>query len=305
MDELIKDFLQESTENLDHLDQDFVKLEGEPENLELLKSIFRTIHTIKGTCGFLGFAKLEALTHAGGNLLSLLRDGELRLTEASADVLLEMVDAVRQYLREIEQSGEEGRTDTSDLIARLKKLQERGTVESRETEPAAIQVVAPPPILSPMPPVADHEETASLAENTDTAPQAATIITPASKAPVAKQKKMKQELMPKRLGGALVQKANLKPADVLRALEMQQAGDSRRLGGILVELGLVTPQQIEEIVRQTKQDESKETAIRVDVGRFKLDEGNGTRSGRQTDRGKAGKRAERTEEYEAELVNRY
>ena len=85
---------------------------------------------------------------------------------------------------------------------------------------------------------------------------------------------------------------------------MQQAGDSRRLGEILVGLGLVTPQQIEEIVRQTKQDEPKETAIRVDVGRFKLDEGNGTRSIRQTDRGKAGKRAERTDEYEAELVNR-
>jgi two-component system, chemotaxis family, sensor kinase CheA len=64
MDELIKDFLQESGENLDRLDQEFVKLEKEPSNLELLKSIFRTIHTIKGTCGFLGFTKLEALTHA-------------------------------------------------------------------------------------------------------------------------------------------------------------------------------------------------------------------------------------------------
>ena len=266
MDELIKDFLQESTENLDHLDQDFVKLEGEPENLELLKSIFRTIHTIKGTCGFLGFAKLEALTHAGESLLSLLRDGELRLTEASADVLLEMVDAVRQYLREIEQSGEEGRTDTSALIARLKKLQERSTDEQREPAPSVTQVALPPPIPSSVPSAVDHEEkTASLAEKADTAPQAAVIATPASKVAAAKQKKTKQELLPKRLGGALVQKANLKPADVLRALEMQQAGDSRRLGEILVELGLVTPQRIEEIVRQTKQDEPKETAIRVDV----------------------------------------
>lgn len=65
MDELTREFLLESYENLDRLDQEFVKLETEPANLELLKSIFRTIHTIKGTCGFLGFGKLESLAHAG------------------------------------------------------------------------------------------------------------------------------------------------------------------------------------------------------------------------------------------------
>ena len=70
MDELVKDFLQESTENLDRLDQEFVHLESDPGNAELLGSIFRTIHTIKGSCGFLGFTKLEKLTHAGESLLS-------------------------------------------------------------------------------------------------------------------------------------------------------------------------------------------------------------------------------------------
>jgi two-component system chemotaxis sensor kinase CheA len=123
MDDLIRDFLQESTENLDHLDQDFVKLEHDPGNRELLKSIFRTIHTIKGTCGFLGFAKLESLTHAGESLLSLLRDGELDLTSECADALLEMVDAVRSYLREIEATKNEGNADTGELIVRLKALQ--------------------------------------------------------------------------------------------------------------------------------------------------------------------------------------
>ena len=73
--------VQESTENLDRLDQDFVKLENDPKNPELLKSIFRAIHTIKGTCGLLGFSRLEALAHAGESLLSLLRDGELQLNE--------------------------------------------------------------------------------------------------------------------------------------------------------------------------------------------------------------------------------
>ena len=99
MDELVKDFLQESTENLDRLDQEFVHLESDPGNAELLGSIFRTIHTIKGSCGFLGFTKLEKLTHAGESLLSQMRAGELVLNSEIADHLLEMVDAVRALAR--------------------------------------------------------------------------------------------------------------------------------------------------------------------------------------------------------------
>lgn len=79
MDEIVKDFLIESSENLDRLDQDLVKLESTPSSTELLASVFRTIQTIKGSCGFLGIAKLEKLAHAGESLLSKLRDGQLSL----------------------------------------------------------------------------------------------------------------------------------------------------------------------------------------------------------------------------------
>jgi two-component system chemotaxis sensor kinase CheA len=79
MDELIGEFLIESHENLDALDRHLVELEEQPTNQELLASIFRTIHTIKGTCGFLGFNRLESVTHVGENLLSRLREGEIRL----------------------------------------------------------------------------------------------------------------------------------------------------------------------------------------------------------------------------------
>lgn len=143
MDELIKDFLQESGENLDRLDQEFVKLEKEPSNLELLKSIFRTIHTIKGTCGFLGFTKLEALTHAGESLLSLLRDGEISLSQEITDALLEMVDVVRQYLNEIEASGEEGKKDPGKLVAKLKKLQEKSAGKAAKTPRLSAPTVNP------------------------------------------------------------------------------------------------------------------------------------------------------------------
>ncbi len=123
MDEIVKDFLIESAENLDRLDQDLVKLEGAPSSTELLARIFRTIHTIKGTCGFLAFARLEKLAHAGENLLSRLRDGELTLNAEITSGLLAMVDAVRSMLAKIEASGQDGDDDYAALIAHLTQLQ--------------------------------------------------------------------------------------------------------------------------------------------------------------------------------------
>ena len=84
MDEIIKEFLTESLEGLDQLDNKFVMLEQNPEDRDTLASIFRTIHTVKGTCGFLGFGHLEKVAHAGENLLSLLRDGKLNFTQEIA-----------------------------------------------------------------------------------------------------------------------------------------------------------------------------------------------------------------------------
>src|SRR6202795_4974452 len=107
MDDLIKEFLVESNENLDRLDSELVKLETDPSSQELLSSIFRTIHTIKGTCGFLGFSKLEKVAHVGENLLAHLRDGQLTLNPAITTALLGMVDAVRQMLKEIESTGQD------------------------------------------------------------------------------------------------------------------------------------------------------------------------------------------------------
>jgi len=100
MDEIVKEFLVESTENLEQLDRDLVALESNPADREKLASIFRTIHTIKGTCGFLGFSKLEKVAHAGESLLSRLRDGGLVLVPEITTGLLSMVDAVPGDARE-------------------------------------------------------------------------------------------------------------------------------------------------------------------------------------------------------------
>ena len=122
-DDIVKEFLVESYENLDRLDRDLVTLEKNPSDREILGSIFRTIHTIKGTSGFLAFDKLGAVAHVGESLLGLLRDGQKALDRDITSALLAMVDAVRQILASIEATGVEGERDDYGLISRLTRLQ--------------------------------------------------------------------------------------------------------------------------------------------------------------------------------------
>ncbi|MBF0492235.1 MAG: chemotaxis protein CheA [Deltaproteobacteria bacterium] len=116
MDDIVKEFLVESAENLDQLDRNFVELEKNPTDKERLASIFRVIHTIKGTCGFLGYSKLEKVAHVGESLLSKMRDGLILLTPSITSTLLKMVDAIRAMLANIESSQNEGSADYSLLV---------------------------------------------------------------------------------------------------------------------------------------------------------------------------------------------
>ena len=125
MDELTQEFLAESLEGLDRMDRCLTELESRPGDAELLSEIFRSVHTIKGTTGFLGFTRLEKLAHAGENLLGSLRDGKLRATPALVSGLLQLMDGLREILRLIEQTGKEGTRATdedSELIALMMKL---------------------------------------------------------------------------------------------------------------------------------------------------------------------------------------
>lgn len=121
--EIVKEFLVESCENLDRLGRNLAELEKRPADAEILADIFRTIHTIKGTSGFLAFAKLEAVAQAGENLLARLRDGEIGLNSGIAIALLAMVDAVRHMLETIGANGTDGNNDYRELIGRLEMLQ--------------------------------------------------------------------------------------------------------------------------------------------------------------------------------------
>ncbi|MBL8229974.1 MAG: chemotaxis protein CheW [Bryobacterales bacterium] len=117
--EVIKDFLIESSENLARLDNEMVELEKRPKDASLLASIFRTIHTIKGTCGFLGFSMLEKITHFGENILSQVRNEERSLTPQLVSLILEMIDIIKAELESIEASGSESGALHEDLLNRL------------------------------------------------------------------------------------------------------------------------------------------------------------------------------------------
>ncbi|MEO2108217.1 MAG: chemotaxis protein CheW [Actinomycetota bacterium] len=119
MDEIIEEFLVESHENLDRLDVDLVRLEDDPDDVDVLAGIFRDVHTIKGTSGFLGYGKLESVAHVGESLLARLRDRELQLDAARTSVLLAMVDALREILASIAADGTEGTGEYGPLVARL------------------------------------------------------------------------------------------------------------------------------------------------------------------------------------------
>lgn len=123
MDEIVHEFLVESYENLDQLDQDLVALESDPSSRTLLSSIFRTVHTIKGTSGFLGFGNLERVSHVGESLLSELRDGERAMDQPTADVLLALVDTLRAILAKVE-SGVGDDLDVDPMVARIVAVQD-------------------------------------------------------------------------------------------------------------------------------------------------------------------------------------
>jgi len=129
IDDIVKEFLIEGYENLDRLDHDLMALEEVPDDRNRLSSVFRAIHTIKGTSGFLGFNKLERVAHVGESLLVLLRDGKIRLNSIIATSLLGLVDAVRKIMASIEAGNGEGDADYSELVETLERLQVTGGIE--------------------------------------------------------------------------------------------------------------------------------------------------------------------------------
>jgi two-component system chemotaxis sensor kinase CheA len=140
MDDIIRDFLSEANESIEALDRALVRFEREPEDPELLSEIFRVMHTIKGTCGFLGLGRLAAVAHAGENILGQFRDGALKPNQEAVSAVLDSVDAIKSLLAHLEASGAEPPGDDSAIIRRLNAIADAHP----ETAPAAPAASAEP-----------------------------------------------------------------------------------------------------------------------------------------------------------------
>lgn len=119
MDDLIVEFLTETNESLEELDRDIVNLEQNPNDKDLLGKIFRLMHTIKGTCGFLGLPRLEKTAHHAENVLGRFRDGDLEVTPDYVTLILESIDCIKYIVGELGATGSEPKGDDSALIAKL------------------------------------------------------------------------------------------------------------------------------------------------------------------------------------------
>lgn len=119
MKEILNDFLAESSEMLEALDQHFVKLEAEPSNTELLNEIFRCMHSMKGSAGFLGFTHLVEVAHQAESLLNKLRQGEISVSPFIIDIILEAVDAVKMLQSDIRDTGEDSHIETLGIVNKL------------------------------------------------------------------------------------------------------------------------------------------------------------------------------------------
>jgi two-component system, chemotaxis family, sensor kinase CheA len=178
MDDLLLDFLTESAESLARLDREIVQLEKTPGDLVLLGSIFRTIHTIKGTCGFLDLQRLEGVAHAAENVLGLLRDGSLVVKPQIVSDVLAAVDVIREILAGLEATQAEPQGDDAALIARLDRwLGPAGRPVNEVIEFPVIPIVAPRPPATP--------EAAAAPETPSAAPAAKKPRTRASRAAAA------------------------------------------------------------------------------------------------------------------------
>src|SRR5579871_742714 len=153
MDDLLREFLTETSESLDTVDNQLVKFEQEPNNAKILDNIFRLVHTIKGTCGFLGLPRLEALAHAGETLMGKFRDGMPVKAEA-VTLILSSLDRIKEILAGLEATEAEPEGNDHDLISQLEEMVERGmaAMAAEAAAPAAAPVEAPAPAPAPAAP---------------------------------------------------------------------------------------------------------------------------------------------------------
>src|SRR3982751_36271 len=151
MDELAREFLTETNESLDTVDVELVRFEQEPNNAKILSNIFRLVHTIKGTCGFLGLPRLEALAHAAETLMGKFRDG-MPVTGDAVTLILSTIDRLKEVLTGLEQSESEPEGDDKDLIGDLERMAMASAVPAEPKAKATVGTLTAQTLERPLRP---------------------------------------------------------------------------------------------------------------------------------------------------------
>ena len=238
MQEILNDFLTESNEMLEVLDQRFVTLESDPNNTDLLNEIFRAMHSMKGSAGFLGFNNLVDVAHRGENILNKLRQGEMAVNPAIISIILETIDVIKAIMADIRESGTDSHVPTGAIAAKLDDILNGTTPVSAPTAAPAEPVAAPKvEALSPAAPPA---------------------------APVAP---------PQTLGEILVTDGLASKEQVLDALTAQQHQPEPKtpLGEILLQAKAITERALDQALhKQEKQPKpvEEDATIRVETKRL-------------------------------------
>ena len=251
-DDLMHDFLVECHEMLDQLDESFVELEEDPENVQVIGAIFRVMHTIKGASGFLGFDRLETLCHRAENVLTLLRDQKLALNTDITDALLAAVDRTRQILAQVEETGADGGVEIDDLVTELTEI--INSPDERESHASASTTTA------------DETDTAEDEVAVESEAEAEAAQTEPEPEP---EPEPVQDSGPGRIGDILVEDHGVDRDAVEFAAARQSLGDSRRIGSVLTADGEASANDVEAAAdtqkSAAKRRSASESTIRVDV----------------------------------------
>ena len=237
MKEIINDFVQEALELLDTLSENFIELEKNPEDKELLNTIFRAAHTIKGSAGFLGFQNLVELAHSAENILNRLRQGEIKLTSDMMDYLLKTMDILMLMIRNINDTGQEGDFDNAEIINKLNMLalDEGGTgntAAAGEQNTAAEDIEKKAEAEAQIKIQEQNEEKAKKKENLDD-----------------KDSKIEK---------------TLNPTNKTNNNEKHPKRKVRNLGDILLEDNLMSSDELSQILKEKEKEEKKEESIEIE-----------------------------------------
>lgn len=222
MDDLLREFLTETSESMAKLDVEIVKLEQNPNDPELLGSIFRLVHTIKGTCGFLGLPRLEHLAHAGENVLGKFRDKELPVTPAAVSLILRSMDTIKSLLGHLEQTEKEPEGSDEGLIGELNAMANGQAAPASSAPPPPSAAAAP--VAAPAAPVPDEfgfvpvpaDQTAALAAGVAAAAAAPPPVAVSAPPPAKAEAKSGDDHGPK--GGSVADQSIRVGVDLLENL---------------------------------------------------------------------------------------